>query len=359
MIYYGIAAIFPLLCWGFHEWWLKQEKLNEEKKKQFKIWMVILAILPMFLLFVLRYKYIGADTIGYVRFFQKEIRGYSFIELFDQDATRFEIGFRIYVKIISLFTKNYTVFFLINGLLIFGILLRFSLKYTDNPFLFFFLFITLGTYAFMETGLRQALAISICILAMDFIKEKKFFPFLLLVILAYFFHKSALVFLLIYPLCAIKKTDWLIFTYVILAIVFVVGFAAFQNLFNEILGYEYGIEETGNGGIFMVFVFVLCAFSMFMTFDKKVEKDKQDGQALIVQLSLMTVVFWLLRLISRTAERISYYYILGLYAYFAQAVEIQKDKLSELFKWLLILASLVLFIYRGVGTEYLFFWQGA
>ena len=46
------------------------KKLSEEKKKQFKIWMVILAILPMFLLFVLRYKYVGADTIGYVRFFQ-------------------------------------------------------------------------------------------------------------------------------------------------------------------------------------------------------------------------------------------------------------------------------------------------
>ena len=74
MIYYGLAAIFPLLCWDFHDWWIKLNKLSEEKKKNFKIGMVLMAILPMFLLFVLRYKYIGADTIGYVRFFQKEIR---------------------------------------------------------------------------------------------------------------------------------------------------------------------------------------------------------------------------------------------------------------------------------------------
>lgn len=360
MIYYGIAAIFPLLCWGFEEWWLKQEKLSEEKKKQFKIWMVILAILPMFLLFVLRYKYIGADTIGYVRFFQKEIRSYSFLELLNADTMRFEIGFRIYTKIISLFTKNYTVYFLINGLVIFGIVLRFALKYTENPFVFFFLFITLGTYDFIETGLRQGLAMSICLLAVDFVKEKKIIPFLLLVILAYFFHKSALVFLLIYPLCSIKQTDWMIFTYVILAMVFLVGFAAFHSAFIQFLGYDaYYIEETGNGGIFMLFVFVLCAFSIFMTFDKKKEKEKKDSDALLMQLSMMTVVFWLLRLVSRTAERISYYYIFGLYAYFAQATEVEKDKLSSLLKWLLILASLVLFIYRGIGTEYMFFWQGA
>ena len=359
MIYYGIAAIFPLLSWAFYDWWCKRNGLEEEKKEKFKVGMVIAAILPMFLLFVLRYKYIGADTIGYVRFFQKEIRAYSFLELFKEDAMRFEIGFRIFTKIISLFTKNYTVYFLINGLVIFGILLRFALKYTENPFVFFFLFLTLGTYSFIETGLRQGLAMAICFLALDFVKEKKLLPFLLLVLLAYFFHKSAMVFLLIYPLCSIKQTDWMIFTYVILAVVFVVGFAAFQNLFNEILGYEYEIEETGNGGIFMIFVFVLCAFSIFMLFDKKEEKEKKDSDALLMQLSLMTVVFWVLRLISRTAERISYYYIFGLYAYFAQATEVEKDKLSSLLKWLLILASLVLFIYRGIGTEYVFFWQGA
>ena len=200
---------------------------------------------------------------------------------------------------------------------------------------------------------------AICVLALDFVKEKKLIPFLLLVLLAYFFHKSAMVFLLIYPLCSIKQTDWMIFTYVILAVVFVVGFAAFQGLFNEILGYEYELEETGNGGIFMIFVFVLCAFSIFMLFDKKEEKEKKDSDALLMQLSLMTVVFWVLRLISRTAERISYHYIFGLYAYFAQATEVEKDKLSSLLKWLLILASLALFIYRSIGAEYVFFWQGA
>ena len=356
MIYYGLAAIFPLLCWAFHDWWIKLNKLSEEKKKNFKTGMVVMAILPMFLLFVLRYKYIGVDTIGYVRFFQKEIRNYSWAEIFDVDTMRFEIGFRVYTKIISLFSDSYTFYFLINALVIFGILMRFSFKYTENPFVFFFLFITLGTYAFFETGLRQALAMVICLLAVDFVKEKKPIRFILLVVLAYFFHKSALVFLLIYPLCLIKKYDWAIFVYVILAAVFVVGFAAFQNLFNQLLGYEYDVEETGNGGIFMVFVFALFAFCFFMTYDKKGEEKTEN---VIFHLSVLTVIFWLLRLISRTAERVSYYYIFGLYIYFSQAMKYDKDKLSSLLKWLLLLACLVLFVYRNIGINYQFFWQGA
>lgn len=356
MIYYGIAAIFPLIMWFINDYVARVNRLDEEQKKKLKYRLTIIAILPMFLLFVLRDQYIGADTIGYVRFFEKEVRKYSFAELLDQKLMRTEIGYRIYVKIISLFTNNYTVYFLVNGLVILGTLFHFSNKYTKNPFVFFFLFLTLGTYSFVETGLRQALAMAICLWSVDFIKDKKVIPFILAVVLAYYFHKSAILFLVMYPLSLIKKLDWMMAVYIVMAIVLLVGFAVFQGFFNQLLGYEYDVEETDNGGIFMVLILILFAFSFFMMYDKPKEVD---GQSLIIQLSLMTVIFWLLRLVSRTAERVSYYYIAGLYIYFSQAVNYDKDKLSSFFKWMLVLACLVLFLYRNIGINYQFFWQGA
>ena len=356
MIYYGIAAIFPLLCWAFYEFWIRNNDLKQKGRITSKKWLTVIAVLPIFLLFVLRYKYVGVDTIGYVKFFEKEIRQYSFKDLLSKDLMRVEVGYRLYVKVISLFTNNYTVYFLINGIFIFGTLLRFSFKHTKNPFIFFFLFITLGTYQFIETGLRQALAMTICLWAVDFLKGRKPLKFFLLVLLAYYFHKSAAIFVIIYPLCAIKKYDWLIFVYGILAVTFFVGFSAFQSYFNELLGYNYEVEETGNGQIFLMLVMVICGYSFFMCYDKKGE-EKTD--AVTIHLAFMTVIFWLLRLISRTAERISFYYIFGLYSYFSQAVNYDKDKLSSLLKWLLILACLVLFIHRNSAATYLFFWQGA
>lgn len=354
MIYYGIAAIFPLIMWFIHDYVVRVNRLDEKAKKKLTWKLTLMAILPMFLLFVFRDKSIGADTIGYVRFFQKDIRTYSFAQLFDQDLVRMEIGFRLYVKIISLFTDNYTVYFFVNGAVLFGSLLRFSLKYTKNPFVFFFLFITLGTYAFFETGLRQALAMVICLWSIDFIKKKKIIPFILLVLIAYFFHKSAIVFMLVYPLGMIRRYDWMVFLYAILAVVFTVGFTFFQNLFNQLLGYEYEIEETGNGGIFMLFVLILFIYSSLMNYGKKGDEKAENA---ILHLSFLTVIFWLLRLISRTAERMSFYFMFGLYGYFAQAIGVDRDKVSSLLKWLLILACMVLFVYRNMNTTYLFFLQ--
>lgn len=356
MIYYAIAAIFPLFMWGLNDYMVKYYRLDGKKKEALRNKMAIIAIVPMFLLFVLRYKYVGVDTIGYVRFFQEEIRRYSFFELFDQELMRSEIGYRLYVKIISLFTDNYTVYFAVNGVVIFGTLLHFTKTYTKNPFIFFFAFMTLGTYSFIETGLRQALAMMICLWAVGCIRDKKPLRFVLLVVFAFLFHKSALIFLLIYPLAAIKKYDWMIATYVAVMGILFVGFAGFQDIFNQLLGYNYEVEETGNGMIFMMLVLVLFVFSLFLMRDKPKEVN---GQNLIVQMSLMTVLFWVLRLVSRTAERISYYFIYGLYIYFSQAVLHDKDRFASLFKWILILTCFVLFVYRNLGTSYQFFFQGA
>ena len=356
MIYYIIAAIFPIVMWILYEYITGANQFDDKQKIKFRNLLTVISILPMFLLFVLRYKYIGADTIGYVNFFQREIRTFSFGNLFNQDLMRFEIGYRLYVKLISLFTENYTVFFLVNGVIIFGSLLRFAKKYTDNPFVFFFLFMTLGTYSFMETGLRQTLAIIICLWSIDFLKDRKIIRFILVVLLASMFHVSAIVFLLILPLFVIKRIDRTIVTHAVVALVFFFGFAFFQDLFNQWLGYDYGIEETGNGGIFFLLVSILFAFSLFMTYDKY---SKLEGQSLIVHLAVLTVTFWLLRLISRTAERVSYYFIIGLYAYFGQAVQCRKDKFWDLAKGLLLVICFALFIYRNINANYLFFWQGA
>ena len=356
MIFYVASAVFPLLMWFINECANKLYDLDEEQKRILTFRLTLLAILPIFLLFVLRYKYVGVDTIGYVRFFQYEVRKFSFVELLNKDLMRVEIGYRIYVKFISLFTDSYTIYFLINGIVIFGTLLRFSTKYTQNPFVFLFLFITLGTYSFVETGLRQALAMMVCLWAIDFIKDKKLIPFILLVILAYLFHKSAILFMIMYPLALIKKLNWIIIVYSAMAVILLLGFGLFQNFFNELLGYDYTIETTGNGGIFLMLILIIFAFSLDMMHDAPVEIKKQT---IILQLSIMTIVFWFARLLSRTAERISYYYICGLYAYFSQAFTHDKDKISRIIKWLLIVVCLALFVYRNFGASYKFFWQGA
>ena len=356
MIYYLFATVFPLVCWGLYDGMLRKNEYSDKDKNTLKKWLTFLAVLPMFLLFVLRFKRVGGDTIGYIEFFEKSVRDYSLFDLITTNLFEVEKGYKAYVKLLSYITDSYTVYFLITGIITFGTLYRFSLKYTKNPFVFFFLFISLGTYSFFITGLRQSLAITICLWAVDFIKDRKPIKFILAVILASLFHKSAVIFFVAYPLSSIKRYDWILFIYLVLTVVLIIGFSFFQNVFNELLGYTYNIEETGNGGIFMLLVLVLTAYSLYVTYD---QKDGNKISKTLVHLSLLTSLFWILRLISRTAERVSFYFICGLYAYFSQAISVDSnDKYVKMFKWLLILGCLILFVYRNLGATYLFFWQG-
>ena len=355
MLYYLIAAVCPLLGWLIHDNWTTRNQLNSEEIDKVKNWLVVLSILPMVFIFVFRDKYVGADTIGYVRFFEGEVRDYTFRDLLNKELMRVETGYRIYVKLISLLTDNYTVFFFINAIVIFGSLLRFSLKYTKNPFIFFFMFMTLGTYQFVETGLRQSLAMIICLWSIDFIKSRKLIKFLLVILLAYLFHKSAMIFLLLYPLCYVKRYRWMAIVYVCLTFLFMMGFSNFQEIFNEWLGYDYQIEETGNGGIFLMITVLVCVYSTLIMIGKGTDKENQTE---IIQMAFMTVVFWLLRLVSRTAERISYYFIFGLYAYFSQTTIYDDTKFSSAMKWGILLICLALFMYRNLGIGYTFVWEG-
>ena len=350
MIYYVIAALAPLVAWYVGELIKKtNRKTNVERDLK---WLLYLGVLPMFLLYVLRASNVGGDTPGYVRMFQDILPDVDFVDLFTSKQTKGEeYGYLVYAKVISLFTNDYTIYFLINGLVVFGSLMHFAKRYTKNPLIFFFLFVTLGTYSFVLTGLRQSLAIAVCLWAVDMVKKKKFLRFLLMVYLASLFHKSAIVFIAIYPFSKLKRTDAIATAYVIVGTVLFLGFAFFQDLFNQLLGYDYAVEATGNGEIFLVLIAMMFVFSVYTLQEHTPGKSENN---LVFHLGALTVLLWVLRMVSRTAERISYYFITGFYAYFASACAYQRDKTIGVIKWLIIIASLALFVYRNLGAYYAF-----
>lgn len=347
MIYYIFAAVMPLLIMTMKNTFEKAKNVVIDDKSG-----TILSILPMALMFALRYKRIGGDTIGYVRAFES-IRNFSWSYCFSGES-RHEIGFLLYEKVISVFTDNYTVYFIITAIILFGVLGRFAYKYSGNPYIFLFLFITLGTYQFYLTGLRQALAMTICLLAFDFIVSKKFWKFVFTVAVGYFFHKSAIVFLIAYPLCNVKKMSNSIALYGVTTVGLAVSFTVFSGFVNRLLGYNYGVEETGNGLIFLTLVLIFTVYGLLNI--NKI-KDSTSVSQPIMHMSLITVMFWFLRLISRTMERPSYYFIIGFYAFAALAYKYGKGKEAYLINVGIIVISLALFIYRNVGITFRFFWS--
>ena len=76
--------------------------------------------------------------------------------------------------------------------------------YSTNPSISFLAILTLGLYGFAFSGLRQTLAFGILLFSYPHLKNKHFFRFVLLVVLAAMFHSTALIFLVVYPIYQLK-----------------------------------------------------------------------------------------------------------------------------------------------------------
>ena len=131
---------------------------------------------------------------------------------------------------------------------IFGVFLYAMYKYsTDLPFSLFLLFFL--SYYTMINGIRQVLAAAILLMAIPFLRDKKFFLYVPFVLLAYTMHASAIVMLPLYFILTRKRFNvGILVFYGVVSLFFVL-----PDLANRLLGglledstyYEYlNITET-------------------------------------------------------------------------------------------------------------------
>lgn len=170
-----------LLVLSFVMFWimLEQKVLN---RKSFWLPLMFLALLPG-----MRSTAVGVDSGNYARKFaaRSDIQNLSFDE-------GIEKGYQVLEYILSRLTGQYFLLFFITGLIVVYCHLRIIKKYSVNYGLSIFLFFTLGSYTFFFNGLRQGMAMAICVLTMPYLLQRKFIPYLLICCLASLFHVTAL-----------------------------------------------------------------------------------------------------------------------------------------------------------------------
>jgi len=141
---------------------------------------------------------VGADDHAYIAVF-KEIKN-VFHEDFAQSYINYymEPGFIFLTSFVKLITDDYHFLFLITSFLAIGINLYHYYKYSP------FVMLTIGLY-FSHTFLardmnqiRAGLAAAILLFSIKYIREKNFYKFLFIIILASSFHIAAAVFFITY-----------------------------------------------------------------------------------------------------------------------------------------------------------------
>jgi len=272
------------------------------------------------------------------------------------DTYKYEQGYQILNWIVAKTLKNWTYFIIIFYGFVYFFICRFIYKYSNNIYLSMILFITLGFYGFSLTGLRQTIAISICLWSYDYIKKRKLIPFLLVVLLAFSFHKSAIIFIPLYFLGNLRiKPLSLILIFIICAFIFIYS-SNIMDFFNDQFDKSYSKEniKSYTGRVINLFIyFLLLILSLVCSYNKKRAMNNYNVNNTFIISTLIGIAIYLTQFFDvGISYRLSMYYVnTFIFVYVSNIInefDLKKDK--RLLTLCFIIFSTLLFfigIYRN------------
>ena len=203
-----------------------------------KCFFALLLVLAFFLGF--RGENVGDDTSRYISYYYNVESRYGIGYM--------EIGWNIiseFFRVINLSAYFFHFIVALSTLLLWGIVCdKVAMKNNRvRGYALFFLY-SLGFYLYMFNGMRQFLAVSIVMLAFYMLSLTKTRKFVVLIILATFFHESSFLGLLIYPMMKIRLTPLRMI--LILIVTYIIGLVANESWFYLFAGkYASEIEDFG------------------------------------------------------------------------------------------------------------------
>lgn len=329
-----LVAVFLIFAFRFVIF--KTQHLENESKK----WYLIFSLLPITLISGFRGESVGADTNSYRLMFMRIAEGSSVQNI----GERIEPGYILLNKLLAIIWDNPQVIIIVTAIFISFCIGHFIYRYSKEPLLALLFFITLGLFQFTLSGVRQTIALGFVILSYDLVIKRRLVPFLILLIISATFHKTALLFIPSYfianNLITTKNLLWYI-PVLILSIVFVESISESVTL---MFGYEYGIESTGNGVIFFLIVLLITLIG-FIKHQRLTELDERN--VAFLNINYLSLLLWSLRLVTRTAERISLYFMPSTYLILEEyLVTINNRSSKRIIYFTVCCLCLILFLYR-------------
>lgn len=335
---------------------------NRNRPDKCYVWGIVLMTVAVTAVIAMRHPSMGIDLQygsdgGYLGSYHK-ISELSFRELLSLKGWQnYEWGYILFNKFLSCISDNEQVLLAACAMLsILPIGLLIGLYSRDYCFS---MLVYLGLPCFLITfsGLRQGIAIGICCLSYPFIKRKKWIPFLLLVFLAWLFHSSSILFLVVYPLYHLKLKKWQrLLGIPVLVPLFLLRYRLFDFAV-KLLGWSDKPDYNNSYRLFLVFVLVYLFCVVFWN-----KEDEESGAFL--NLFYLACVVQCFGGVYSIAMRFSYLFMIPLAIALPNIVDGLKDKKYYALFRFGICGAFLLFglysLYNGSWAQsypYHFFWQ--
>lgn len=304
---------------------------------------------------------IGIDSaVAYLPFFENTNVGLS--SLFElRFINNFEPGYQIFNNIIHFITQDSNIFLMIVATVIVSPIVIFVYRHSKTPTLSFFIYAGLILYHFSFSGLRQALAISICVIALEFLLSEKKYIFFALVLLASTFHSSAIFFGILYFLRNIRLTRS-ISILVIFGGVFVV--LNLKTVLGSLLDvvfsdgrYDGYLSESVAASYNLMLIYALVFIMVVGVGADTLEKR------LLIWSTLLVTISQSLGLISSSGARIGYFFIPFIMLAIPEIISNCKNKAAKTILNIIACMFFTFFYFYTNGGGYLevmpykFFWE--
>ena len=280
-------------------------------------WTLLIAILVPTLFEGLRDEFVGDDMLGYgSEWFYSMNEDEGLMTILESAQTP-EYAYHLLIYICKKISQDINVFMTACALIKMTAVTLFAYRMREQLSSMLFLF---SYYCFFYVTsfsmMRQGLAVAICIYSLYYLSNRDYLRFLPIVIIAYFFHNSAILMLLLLPIYYMRNLKYKY--YIIFgSIVFV--FFSIEILFELVLMtplFKSGMADLYiNSGVPSAKTNILIAL-IFMGYgiyyhyfeEEELEEDESDERPYLLMISsAMTLLFLMLSSYIEVAFRMSYY----------------------------------------------------
>ena len=287
MIFYFLFLLSLGVCSG---------RYNIAGHKLFKANLgVIVACFIVFMVAVCRFN-IGYDYSQYYSFMYPRF-DYKIIN-------RYELFPRLFFYIADFFNLPFLFFFflaLINYILVFNVIKKYSLSTYESIIIFISMF-----YLSNLSTIRQGAAVAVLFYGFKYINKRKLFKYILICIIAFNFHRTAIIGLIFYPLYYMKYIKVIYLSSIIVVFTYFILPKLLEAYFPYFLLYIKNRNLAESSGNFMKYFYLILFVYCLVNTIKNKDLKNNNGY-----LSITTVgVLFPFILGGHTGGRIAEYFLI-------------------------------------------------
>ena len=346
LVYFLSFFLSMFICWiGCHEININKKKicitfnkqgvvsLSEKRSNRFLIFLI--ASIPLILTAGLRYM-VGTDYVGYLDIFNDAKRG----------RIDSEYLYTLINKAVVALDLDYHYVLLICGA-VFCIPIFYQID-KDSPYpvlSVFLLFATRYYFAYLNI-MRQLCACAILLVSLQYVEKRKLIPFLICVAIAFGFHTTSIIFLIVYWLPYQKITRIKAIYIAVIAALLKPFIARFVLIVMKATGYAHyfgGYYDTGQTKYFNLLIQGAVLLLALMYYKKGDYKYK-----IYTTLQLLTFTVMIYSGTLPLVERMRFYFMLPSIILIPLAVSKEKNKLNRLCILIGIILAFSAYLYLGI-----------